>query len=233
MADLSAEGIAKTGKNSQQGYAFRGIDQVYNTLSSVLSKHGLLMLPKALSRECVERQTKSGGALFYSTVHMEFTLVAAEDGSQHIIQTYGEAMDSADKSTNKAMSAAYKYAAMQAFCIPTEGDNDADATTHVVAPRQAPQNGLGTEPRDTGPGSIDGKDWYGCTGPGLSPAEAKRQGLDKDMDEIRHAIRDTPTKDTLRDLCTQSKASISVMPKAWRTTLRDEADTRLAELDPK
>jgi hypothetical protein len=36
-------------------------------------------------------------------------------------------MDSADKATNKAMSAAYKYAALQAFCIPTEADNDADA----------------------------------------------------------------------------------------------------------
>lgn len=46
-------------------------------------------------------------------------------------------MDSADKATNKAMSAAYKYAAMQAFCIPTEGDNDADAHTHDVAPRQS------------------------------------------------------------------------------------------------
>jgi hypothetical protein len=44
----------------------------------------------------------------------------------------GEAMDSGDKSSNKAMSAAYKYAAFQAFCIPTEGDNDADATTHDV-----------------------------------------------------------------------------------------------------
>lgn len=31
------------------------------------------------------------------------------------------------------MSAAYKYAAFQAFAIPTEGDNDADATTHEVA----------------------------------------------------------------------------------------------------
>jgi hypothetical protein len=30
------------------------------------------------------------------------------------------------------MSAAYKYAAFQTFCIPTEGDNDADAVTHVV-----------------------------------------------------------------------------------------------------
>lgn len=38
-------------------------------------------------------------------------------------------MDTADKSTNKAMSAAYKYLCLQLFCIPTEGDNDADATT--------------------------------------------------------------------------------------------------------
>jgi hypothetical protein len=36
-------------------------------------------------------------------------------------------MDSADKATNKAMSAAYKYACLQTFCIPTEGDNDADS----------------------------------------------------------------------------------------------------------
>jgi len=47
----------------------------------------------------------------------------------------GEAMDSGDKSSNKAMSAAYKYACFQAFCIPTEGDNDADNTTHDIAPR--------------------------------------------------------------------------------------------------
>jgi hypothetical protein len=49
-------------------------------------------------------------------------------------------MDSADKATNKAMSAAYKYAAFQAFAIPTEGDNDADAHTPDVgrgANRQA------------------------------------------------------------------------------------------------
>jgi hypothetical protein len=42
-------------------------------------------------------------------------------------------MDSGDKASNKAMSAAYKYAAFQAFCIPTEGDNDADSQTHEVA----------------------------------------------------------------------------------------------------
>jgi hypothetical protein len=64
---------------------------------------------------------------------VRFDFVSADDGSMHEVVTFGEAMDSGDKATNKAMSAAYKYACMQAFCIPTEGDNDADAKTHEVA----------------------------------------------------------------------------------------------------
>lgn len=62
--------------------------------------------------------------------------MSAVDGSRHTVSTFGEAMDSADKATNKAMSAAYKYMAMQTFCIPTEGDNDADATTPEPARRE-------------------------------------------------------------------------------------------------
>lgn len=137
MKDMASEGIGKTRKNQQQNYQFRGIDDVYNALAPILSRHQLCMLPRVLAREVVERQTKSGGALFYTTVDAEFDLVSAVDGSAHTIRTVGEAMDSADKSSNKAMSAAYKYAAMQAFCIPTEGDNDADETTHEVAPAAA------------------------------------------------------------------------------------------------
>lgn len=136
MADIAAEGISKDRKNQQQGYSFRGIDDVYNALAPILSKHKLIMLPRVLSRETAERTTGKGGVLFYVTVAVEFTLVAAADGSSVTIKTYGEAMDSGDKATNKAMSAAYKYAAMQAFCIPTEGDNDADGQTHTIAPRQ-------------------------------------------------------------------------------------------------
>ena len=56
------------------------------------------------------------------------------DSRYGVSKVFGEAMDSGDKATNKAMSAAYKYAAFQAFCIPTEGDNDADKTTHEVSP---------------------------------------------------------------------------------------------------
>ena len=133
QAELAQTGITKDRRNQQQGYNFRGIDDVYAAVAPLLAKHGLCILPRVVSREVTERQTQKGGILFYTVVKMEFDFVCAEDGSKHTVTTVGEAMDSGDKSSNKAMSAAYKYAAFQAFAIPTEGDNDADATTHEVA----------------------------------------------------------------------------------------------------
>jgi len=133
QSDLSVTGIAKNRKNQQgSGYMFRGIDDVYQALSPLLAKHGLVIIPRMLTRTCEERASKAGGALFYVTVEAEFDFVSAEDGSKATARTFGEAMDSGDKATNKAMSAAYKYAAFQTFAIPTEGNPDADAETHEV-----------------------------------------------------------------------------------------------------
>ena len=133
QAELCKIGIAKDSRNNQgQGYNFRGIDAVYNVLSSIMAQNGLVIVPRMLARTCEERVSKSGGALFYVTVEAEFDLISAEDGSKHTARTFGEAMDSGDKATNKAMSAAYKYMAFQTFAIPTSGDNDAESSTHEV-----------------------------------------------------------------------------------------------------
>lgn len=132
---LAVTGIGKTRKNDQQGYSFRGIDEVLNALSPALTEAGLVILPRMTERTVTERVTAKGGVLFYTVVRAEFDFVAVSDGSVHTVVTYGEAMDSGDKSTNKAMSAAYKYAAFQTFCIPLEGMGaDADTTTHDVIP---------------------------------------------------------------------------------------------------
>lgn len=131
-AELAQRGISKDGRNQAQGFNFRGIDAVFNALAPILAKHHLCILPRCIDRVCVERTNAKGTALFYVTVKAEFDLVGS-DGSKHTISTYGEAMDSGDKATNKAMSAAYKYAAFQAFCIPTEETaTDADAESHEV-----------------------------------------------------------------------------------------------------
>lgn len=139
MKDLTSEGISKHRKNEQQGYAFRGIDDVYNALSASLVKNGLLILPRVIDRICSERTTQKGSPLFTVVLDVEFDFVYAKDpASKHTVRTVGEAMDTADKASNKAMSAAYKYACIQVFCIPTEADNDADSTTHDVKPKTQP-----------------------------------------------------------------------------------------------
>lgn len=126
---LAKHGIAKN-RDANFG-KFRGIDDVYNALAPLLAEHRLCVYPRMVAREVVERRSNKGNALFYVTVEAEFDFVSADDGSTYTVRTYGEAMDSGDKATNKAMSAAYKYAAFMTFCIPTEGD--ADAQTHEVS----------------------------------------------------------------------------------------------------
>lgn len=140
---LAREGIAKSRKNQTPGasYNFRGIDEVYNTLSSLLAENNLCILPRIVGHSMAERgKTKAGNAIFSVIVEAEFDFVSADDGSCHVVRSYGEAMDSSDKATNKAMSAAYKYMALMTFAIPTEGDNDADAhTPEVAAKKDAPK----------------------------------------------------------------------------------------------
>ena len=138
-AELAKDGIGKNRKNQQQGFNFRGIDDVYNALAAVLAANQLSIMPRVLNRTVTERQAKGGGVLFSVVVEAEFDFIYAEDGSTHTVKMFGEAMDSGDKATSKALSAAYKYACLQAFCIPTEGDNDADATTHELATGAKPQ----------------------------------------------------------------------------------------------
>lgn len=130
--ELNVKGITKTHKNALQGYSFRGIDDIYNALSPLLATYGVCILPRVLGRTQTERASKSGGAMFSVVVEAEFDFVCSEDGSKHTVKTYGEAMDSSDKATNKALSAAYKYACIQAFAIPTEGDNDTDSQSPEV-----------------------------------------------------------------------------------------------------
>lgn len=132
MGDLARRGISKDQTNTFDKYKFRGIDDVYNALAPLLAEHRLLILPRVLERTSEERTSKDGKAVFYITVAVEFDFVSADDGSKHTVRAYGEAMDRGDKGTNKAMTAAYKYACFEAFCIPVVGQDDADRETHEV-----------------------------------------------------------------------------------------------------
>jgi ERF superfamily protein len=153
MREIAKEGIAKTRDNQQTRSKFRGIDDVYNALCVPLADAGLVILPTLVEHAQTERESKAGGALYCSTVVVDYVFVCVEDGSSHTARVVGEAMDSSDKSFSKAMSFAFKYVCFQAFCIPTEGDNDADAHRPEAKPRAPQQQQRREEPRQSPPQS--------------------------------------------------------------------------------
>ena len=126
QGDIARLGIGKNQKNYHQKYNFRGIDDVYNALAPLLAKHGLLILPSVDAREACAVQTSKGGTTNHVCLQIVYTFISVEDGSSFNLTVYGEAQDTSDKGTPKAMSAAYKYMAIQCFAIPIVGDEDAD-----------------------------------------------------------------------------------------------------------
>ena len=132
--------VGKDKKNAQQGFKYRGIDDVMNALSPALAKNHIFVVPEVLEQTREERQTKSGGSLTYSILKIKYTFYA-EDGSHVEAIVIGEGMDSGDKGSNKSMSIAFKYACFQVFCIPTEEMKDPDAETPPeTLPKKSPSN---------------------------------------------------------------------------------------------
>lgn len=130
--------IGKDRENKQQNYKFRGIDDTYNMLHEHFAKNEVFVMPKVLKESREERQTKNGGVSIYTILRVRFKFYST-DGSSVKCETVGEAADSGDKSSNKAMSTAMKYALIMVFLIPTEGDNDSENHSPEFLPRGSQQ----------------------------------------------------------------------------------------------
>lgn len=131
--------IGKTRKNPQQGYQFRGIDDVVAHVQELQAKHGVICAPRVVEREREVLPTKSGGSMVSVRLLVDHHFIAL-DGSEVVATTLGEAMDSGDKASNKAMSAALKYALTETYMIPTyEADRDTEEQSPEIG--AMPQSG--------------------------------------------------------------------------------------------
>ena len=165
MQDINA--ISKGRKNDQQHFMFRGIDDVMNELHPTLAKCGVFVLPNVLEETRTTGKTARGGDMFYTRLKIKFGFYA-EDGSHVDAVVIGEAMDTGDKASNKALSIGLKYAMLQVFCIPTEDDKDPDAVS--------PQPAAGTmqqQPQQKKPAA---KFDFEPKGGETTPAEKKELG---------------------------------------------------------
>jgi hypothetical protein len=121
-------GIGKDSRMTQgAGYNYRGIDDVLPVLRPFLAKYGIVVTPVVEKRLTEERNTKAGGLAFVTHLRVRFTFHGPTGDSIDAV-TWGEAADSGDKSTNKAMTAAFKYALFQTFVI---SDPAADPDTYA------------------------------------------------------------------------------------------------------
>jgi hypothetical protein len=122
-------GIAKKDKNTSQGFNFRGIDSVVNAVSPALQKFGVVVIP---SVEEYEYQTVEIGrnrtAMGHVRVKVSYTFIGA-NGDAIKATVVGEAMDSGDKATAKAMSVAFRTALLQSLSLPTD-EVDPDAHSY-------------------------------------------------------------------------------------------------------
>lgn len=133
------DAITKDRRNTQQGYQFRGIDDVYNAIHPLFARHGVFSVPTVTAERTEERTTKNGSALIYRVLTVKYTFYAA-DGSSIESVVMGEGMDSGDKASNKAMAVAHKYALMQLLAIPTDDVKDPEVDSHEVAPKAPAQS---------------------------------------------------------------------------------------------
>lgn len=128
-SDFAEDGIAKRHTNVRDGYDYRSIDDVLGRLAPLLAKHRLCVLPRVVERSASERMGEGNALLSHVALRARFALISVDDGTSHDVEVFGEALDASDKATAKAMSAAYKSAMLQTFCVPVAGQEDADGSS--------------------------------------------------------------------------------------------------------
>jgi hypothetical protein len=130
MAAIAESGIAKSRKNKEQAFNFRGVDEAFMAFAPLLVKHSLLVIPSFSNLRVKRRPTAKGGITYSAKLEGTFTFVSVIDGSKQVVGPFfGEANDGQDKAVSKASSVSERNMFFYTFVAPHEpaigGDPDA------------------------------------------------------------------------------------------------------------
>ncbi|MFF7234433.1 ERF family protein [Streptomyces sioyaensis] len=122
--------VGKNQRNEQQNYQFRGIDDVMSAMAGPMRTHGLFILPSI-----AEHKQQRDGKMTRTVITMRYR-VYGPAGDCLVADVPGEAFDYADKSTNKAQSAALKYLLFTVFMLPVDGRSIDDGDRNHPEPSE-------------------------------------------------------------------------------------------------
>jgi len=121
-------GYVQKQKGENLNYTFAGEGAFIRELRPAMIKHGVTISVSQMDSLVQEHYItgKYDTKMVRSTIHVavKFTHVS---GDSITVEAYGEGSDAGDKSLNKAMTDAYKYALRQTFMIETGDDPDKEA----------------------------------------------------------------------------------------------------------
>ena len=129
MADVRA--IAKKDFNDFHKFNFRGVDTVLEHVGPALRDHRIVPIPEVRNIHSDDLTAKDGKRKRGVTLTVAYTFYGPA-GDSIITVVPGEANDTEDKATSKAMSVAYRTALLQVLAIPT-GERDPHAGPPVSA----------------------------------------------------------------------------------------------------
>lgn len=123
MADV--QNVAKGDQRSDNGgrYAFRGIDRLLNAVGPALRKHGVAIVQESIAPTYDVVMT-GGGKPMQRCVAIVTYRVYGPAGDSFPMSSAGEAFDSGDKATPKALSVALRTLYINSLAIPTDGQYD-------------------------------------------------------------------------------------------------------------
>lgn len=200
--------VGKTGRNTQQNYNFRGIDDVVNAAAPELDKQGVITAPML---QKIDYTTVEVGQKRTPMAHVRVEVLYRFHGpaGDHLdVIVPGESMDSGDKATAKAMSVAYRIALLQALNLPTS-DPDPDTQSYERSPAQARQE-------EAAPGNVADEALVEAWGAKIDSITTPDDGVTVDA-ELREVFRqgrmNSATANAIRKAI-QAK-SVAVTPAPW------------------
>ena len=156
--------VAKTGRNTAQGFNFRGIDAVLNAVGPHLAEAGVAIALEGLDLEYSEVLVGAKRTPM-SCVRARCSYVWHTPAGPLVTLTAAEAMDSGDKATAKVLSVALRTNILQTLCLPTD-EPDPDTFSYERSEAQ-PQ----PQPQPT---QQAGTDWIGLAGMADSVDDIRR-----------------------------------------------------------
>jgi hypothetical protein len=115
---LEVTSIGKSDFNDFHKFNFRGIDTVLAHVGPAFRNHGIVVMPEVKNIESLELTSKENKRKRSVTLTVAYTFYGP--GGDHITAVVpGEANDTEDKASSKAMSVAYRTALLQVLSVPT------------------------------------------------------------------------------------------------------------------